>query len=507
MLVRESAAHGDFRLTRLLEWAGFDRKDFDYAESASFDPTHRARVVVSMGGVPSARLCGIHSILDRRGYVESWSGRPVVPTVDPTFIQRGQSKWSAPFINDIQKAVEIARHGIPPQFTAYTLDPSPAGAYTWARAYVEALATDPSIRCSIDIETPYKGEEEDGLDTDSDAPDSSWHIDRIGFAYRAFEALSIPWAAEYIPAIKLICGTGGDKVVWNGGFDLPRIRRKGVDVHGIIHDGMVAWHILHSDLPKRLGFVATFTCPWQPAWKHLSGARPAFYNATDNDVQLRSMQAIERELRAVDLWGVYTRDVIDLQPVLDHMCAKGMPVDAEVRLDRAQRLDIALRSTHERMSACVPTEARKVDHVYSRTPADTTGLLSRPGRRISTRCSVCGIGTPRKDHFKRFVKKINLCSDGKPVEYEGVVEEYYRLAEFTPSRDQLTRYHQHLKRPLPTAWDKKLRRQKVSFAEGNIRKLMLQYPLDKLYSTVLEYRRYEKLQGTYIGRPVLVESQ
>jgi hypothetical protein len=128
---------------------------------------------------------------------------------------------------------------------------------------------------------------------------------------------------------------------------------------------MIAWHILHTDLPKRLGFVATFTCPWQPAWKHLSGSRPAYYNAVDADVEWRSMDFIEQELKRTGLWNVYDRDVLQLEPILVHMSEKGMPVDLEVRYDRAVKLDTDLKRVKAELEALSPLETRKVAHEYS----------------------------------------------------------------------------------------------------------------------------------------------
>lgn len=528
-----------FKLTRLLEWAGFSRNQFDIYNTVWCRPPNneligtsyeqgaishcrnqhwdrlldRSRVIVPLGNVPTGALIGRKGILSIRGYVWDASGRHVIPTVHPSFIARGQSKYSSAFINDIQKAVDAARNGVPPQVTNYLLDPSPMAALEWAKAYRAALSNDPGLYLAFDIETPGKGEDEDDVDLDEDAPDKTWHIDRIGFSYRGLSALSVPWAPEYLAAIRLLLSSNGPKVVWNAGFDVPRVRRAGVGIDGIIHDGMVAWHILHSDLPKRLGFVATFTTPWQPAWKHLSGARPAYYNATDADVELRSMEKIESELIKANLWDVYQKDVLDLEPILLHMHESGMPVDAAIRLDRACKLDAAISETRGEMESAVPVEARRIAIVYKKQPKDITGtglavadrgLLSRPSTRLVSTCAVCGAERPRKDHFKRYVKKINPCSDGQSITVEKPVVEYYRLAAFTPSRDQLVRYHQFLKRPLPLIYDKKTRTRKVSFGERQLKDLSLQYPSDMLYSTILEFRKLDKLAGTYIGRPVEV---
>lgn len=516
-----------FKLTRLIEWAGLERGKFDIFNAAWCRPpgnqlegqpyelpsiSHcreahwggllpRSTVIVPMGNVPTHALLSRKGILAMRGYIYPGVGFHILPTVHPSFIQRGQSRYSAAFINDLQKAVTLARDGLPPQVVSYSLDPTPMEAYRWAQEYEEALSRDPSLYLAFDIETPYKEEEEDESETGSDLPDASWNIERIGFAWRPLHALSIPWAPEYRAAISRLLGSIGPKVVWNAGFDVPRIKRGAVPIGGVVHDGMVAWHVLHSDLPKGLGFVATFTCPWQPAWKHLSSSRPAFYNATDADVELRSMLAIEQELRRVDLWGVYTRDVVDLEPLLVHMQTMGMPVDPDIRLDRAITLDRMLQETRTKLEEAIPLSARKVEHVYRNPPADTTGLLVRGGTRLVRRCARCGALKPRKDHFRRLVKKPNPCADAGIREAEEAVEEFYRLASFSPSRHQLVAYHQVLRRPLPSVYDKKTGKRRVSFGEKQLKECILKHPLDPVYPLVLEYRSLDKTAGTYIGRP------
>jgi uracil-DNA glycosylase len=517
-----------FKLTRLLEWAGYRRDAFDIFNTVWCRPPgnqlegteyeypavewcqtrhwgellKRTRVLVPMGNVPTRALLNVKRILTTRGYIYPRGLHHVVPTIHPSFIQRGNAKWSAAFINDIQKAVEVARDGYTPDETAYLLDPTPVVALRWAESYVAAYRDDPSIRVAFDIETPGKGEDEEDVDLGDDVPDRTWNIERISFAYRPFRALSIPWDPAYLAVIRLLLAGPGDKVVWNAGFDVPRIRRAGVDIAGVIHDGMVAWHILHTDLPKRLGFVATFTCPRQPAWKHLSSAQPAFYNATDSDVELRSMIAIEAELRKNDLWDVYQKDVLDLEPLLIHMHTVGMPVDAAIRQDRAEKLASELARVREAFTECVPLAARKIAHVYKIEPRNKQGLDHRRVIGQVKVCSVCGTVKPLKPHFKRYVKKHNPCADGVVQVVAQEVDEYYRLAPFTPSRDQLMRYHQHKRRANPTTWDAKTRTRKVSFGDRQLKELVRKFPKDPLYGFILQYRELDKLAGTYIGRPI-----
>jgi len=515
-----------FKLTRLIEWAGLDRSKFDIFNTAWCRPPNnrlegtvhedtaishcrgahwgalldRSRVVVPLGNVATSALLKRKGILSIRGYVWAGDGYHIIPSVHPSFIQRGQAKWSAALIHDLQKSVQLATEGLPTHLTSYMLDPSPSGAYQWARSYLLFLEANPNAYLAFDIETPFKKADEDEIVLDSDAPDRTWKIDRIAFSFRGLYALSIPWGPEYRAAIALILGSAGPKVVWNQGFDVPRVRREGVVVNGIIHDGMVAWHILHTDLPKSLRFVATFTCPWQPAWKHLSSARPAFYNATDADVELRSMVAIEKELRRTGLWDVYQRDVVDLEPILVHMHQKGMPVDASIRLDRATKLNELLIDVKKKMEECIPLIARRIAHVYKRDPARRDGLLQRPGHRSESYCPNCDLSRPRRSHFKRFVKRSNPCADYEPRERDVSVIEYYRLHPFTPSRDQLIRYHKSRNRALPTVWDAKDRRKRTSFGEKQLKELVIRYADDPLYSLVLKHRSLDKTAGTYIGR-------
>lgn len=509
-----------FKLTRLLEWAGLDRSKFSIINAAWCRPPEnkldgtsyeipaishcrqahwdkllaKHRVICPMGNVPLAAFTGRKGILSQRGYICPGPGvTHLLPTVHPSFIQRGQSKYSAAFIHDIQKAVELASTGLKVEFTAYILDPLPGVAYAWAKAYLASGAK----YLAYDIETPGKAEDEQELDPDDDP---TYFIQRIGFAYEANAALSIPWEPAYIPAIRLLLESDGEKVVWNGEFDNPRIKHNGVKINGLIHDGMVAWHVLHSDLPKGLGFVATFTCLYQPAWKHLSHARPAFYNATDADVELRSMLVIEAELRRTGLWDVYQRDVVDLDPILRFMSEKGMPVDLQIRSEKAVLLAEKQGTVLGLLEAAVPMSARRIEQVYVNTPKVLDGLLSRGSTRLIRCCDRCGVVKPNKPHFRHLKTKINPCDGAGIVARQIDVTEYYRLSGFKPSREQLIRYQRALGRAVPMIKDKKTGLLKPSMDEKALKKLALQFPLDPLYNLVIQYREIDKLAGSYIGR-------
>jgi hypothetical protein len=462
-----------------------------------------------MGNVSLAAFTGRKGILSARGYVQPGPGTThLIPTLHPSFIQRGQAKYSAAFIQDLQKAVTLAHDGLPVEFADYVVDPSPQDAYNWAKAY-----RDHGGRLAYDIETPTKPEDEDHIQDDEDP---SYFIWRVGFSYQPHTALSIPWTPPYIPAIRLLLESPGEKVVWNAGFDNPRIRHNGVEINGLVHDGMIAWHVLHSDLPKSLRFVATFTCPWQPAWKHLSRARPGFYNGTDADVEARSMDVIERDLRATGLWRVYERDVLDLNPILVHMTTVGMPIAHEIRIDRAIKLAERQEAVMGRMEEAVPVTARRhtPEEGYVRDPDDIRGCVRiRVGVDVG-RCSRCGVCSPGQQHLTRRTlprpdtagrrsadRYPNPCLGAAVRRAREDVERWARLDPFKPSRAQLLRYQGIMGRRVPMKWDRKLGKKKPTMDAKAIKSLMLDFPDDPLYKEILWYRVLDKIAGSYLGRP------
>jgi hypothetical protein len=518
-----------FMLTRLLGWAGLDRSEFTIAPVTFCEPIgklsgHAAEdsavahcrltqwgrflethnVVVPMGNAALYALTGRRGVLETRGYVRPGPLQThLIPTVSPRFILQGQAKYASAFINDVRKAVNLATTGLPPQLTDYLLDPLPAQAYDWAVRYRTALLHDPTIKLAYDIETPWADEDESER-----GEDDSWTILRIAFSYEPFKALAIPWASEYMAAIRLLLGSDGDKVDWNGAnFDRPRIRHSGVEINGELHDGMVAWHVLHSDLPKSLAFVATFTCPYQAEWKHLSSRQPAFYNATDADVTLRSMIAIEDGLKSIpNLWEVYERDIIRLGPVLRSMELAGMPINHETRLDRAARLTSKLVEVQSQIEALVPTALRKYSPAngYIKAPESTEGLVQIIVDAEVKRCSHCGLINPTKPHFKKFKKPTlkkpqNPCCDATTLTATEEVTRWATLMPWSPSSKNLLDYQKLLGRLQPQKWDKKEGKRKPSMDKKGIKLCLRKYPDDPLYDLVLTQRELQKIAGTYIG--------
>lgn len=283
-------------------------------------------VIMPLGNVPLHALTGHKEITKMRGY-PIWSPEYacwIVPTVHPSFIIRGQTGYATCFLSDVQKALRIIEDGgkLAQPITRYLLDPTPLDAERWALEWLDALRADDARfaveqAMSYDIETPFKtaSEEEDEIE-EHEGPDP---ITRIGFSWKPYDAMSIPWAPEYMPVIERILTEPSMKIVWNGDFDTPRIEEaSGFKIVGryvsygpwvdrnnlpglvnvqVIDDGMWAWHILHCDQRKSLGHVGSMVLHEQLPWKHLAGSALSLYNCIDADVAKRIFVRVLDALR------------------------------------------------------------------------------------------------------------------------------------------------------------------------------------------------------------------
>lgn len=484
----------NFLRDKLLGHAGLPRDAYTITRQPPTDG-----VVVPLGADALDLLCGRRDILDIRGYPLQQASRLIYPTIHPDYILQGNGNYGTVFIHDVQRAAELEYTGFQGPCNNYLLDPPVLLAQDWVTAYLAALAADPSIYLAYDIETPWTDEEKEAGSLEADDSDRA-HILRISLSYAPHTAISVTWSGEYLPVIARALASPGAKVVWNDGFDSPRIRSWGMAINGPVYDGMVAWHVLNSDLPKSLRFVASMLLDDQPAWKHLSHDAPAFYNAVDADVELRLIHAIFARLHEAGLWGVYDRHILQLAPIFTRLSTRGMPIDRAKRAAAAQLLADRLTTTAAALEAAVPLPARKIAHTYTRTPKCLDGLLVQSELRPLPRCSVCAAAGPTKAHFKP-TRKGNPCAAGTVQTQPEMVLVYHRLHPFKPSKEQLTTYCQHAHITPPTRRDPKTHLTRITFDENAIRHLLLKYPADPVFQKCLDYREIDKIAGTYIGRP------
>lgn len=449
-------------------------------------------VIVTLGRIAFKRILGLtdKSPEMRKDYLcyPIWSEKYqawVIAADHPSYLMRGNNHLVPVMQFAFTRALEIAENGLTLDTPAYLLDPSPETFAQWVHDYEQEWLQNPSETfLAYDIETPYK----QGLDESEIAKEEGedYNILRVSFAYRPNEAVSIPWRAEYKPYLEELFASPGVKVGWNSGaYDDPRILQQ-MPIHGDRLDSMLCWHVLNSALDKGLGFVTPFYVPTTGLWKHLSDAEPAFYNAKDSDMTLRNFIGIRKDLMKNNQWNVLQRHVVELNRVLGYMSDKGVLRDEVMRRDAETKLQDLLDITELKMEAAVPDEARKLK-VYKKLPKDITGMHEIPGILKVKACLDCGELKPKKNHSA-------FCL-GLRGEVEFPTVWWAKPLEFKVSKVGLTSYQKALRHM--AIIDRK--KQKVTFDESALMKLIKSYPNDPLYPRILEHREYQKLLSTYIG--------
>lgn len=435
------------------------------------------KVIVPLGNTALRRFIPEGEILGMRGYVQPWRTYQLLPSVHPSYILRGNPHYASVLIRDLQAAVELAEQGWQSGETRYALDPGPDAARAWVE---RAICHGKTV--SFDIETTDKRRDEDDLDLKSKNP-----IKRISFSTEPFQALSIPATKAYELTIARALSCPNPKIVWNAAFDCPRLEAKGYKIEGTIYDGMIAWHVLHSDLPKSLGFVASMILRDQRRWKHLNRDSPAYYNATDSDVALRITQKCWQLLSEAGMWKTYTEQIVDCEPVYQHMHRKGMRVDVKKRKAHAMTLHIKLHDLDTQIQKIVPDDLKpsklykQKDKAEAQFPDGHMVLLDVEVKQ----CVVCGkTGKLTSKHpCKGELHTIAQQAEGWKVPLPFVVS-WQGIQKWQDA-------HKH----------KAVKRQgKRTTDETALRALMLRYPKDPLYPLVLDIREVQKLAGTYIGK-------
>lgn len=326
-------------LNRLLRMLGRDRADLRIANVVSCQPprdwldgapwergaiSHCRRhldpvlseprpVVVALGGSSMRALLGLAkgkniTVENFHGYaVAEPQGRFwVVPSFHPAAILRDGHNLTGVLLHDLRVAFEVAERGWSHTAPSLVADPP----LDWFRAWVDLhLMVQDSTWLAIDIETPDKDAAEDELEVGGSA---TRQIIRINFANSTQEGITVPWAEPYLGEIRrLITTSRGVKLVWNGSFDLPILAAHGMVVSGPTYDMMWGWHVLQSDLPKRLGFVGSFYGCHAP-WKHLAASDFTTYSALDAVNTVKCSYGIAADLQREGMWGVFERHVYQL---------------------------------------------------------------------------------------------------------------------------------------------------------------------------------------------------
>lgn len=350
----------------------------------------RPSCLLALGGVALRTLTGLAGprmgISMLRGFVlESTYGIPVVGTYHPSFLRRGSRGRNEEtgaktesgagkggmhllpvFYHDILKSIELAQHGwekpVTPKYqTAPSLDDA------WSFYY--RVRDNAGLLVTADIETVGSA----AMD-EEEVEEAGAIITQIQFSTAPETAIVLPWEGQYKEVARAILATENVKAGhnwWN--FDAPRLRAAGVEVKGIVHDTMQMWRRYHPDLPAGLQFVAGL-CGFPFPWKHLAASDPEFYGGCDADAPQRIMAALPGWMKSKGCWRSYERHVLKLNPVLERMSERGIPLNDAKRAVFGQKIDAMATELTGKIQELVPEEVKPVhspgNSGYKRDPKD-----------------------------------------------------------------------------------------------------------------------------------------
>lgn len=340
-----------------------------------------AKTFLTMGVVATRTVLKEVLNVDYRGELENWHGyvigpRPdgpfVIPTYHPSYILQGNHDLFGAFLFDIKRAMEVASFGPGPADPVQLIvDPPPS----YFLDYVSQIPDDPDAWLAVDLETT------------SEAPSAK--ITRINFSMHPDQGLTVPWEERYMHAILRTLRSSVTKVFWNERFDLSKLEQAGAIVGGESYDGMWAWHMLQSALPKGLGFVAPFYSTVEP-WKHLSQDDPGRYAAIDAVQTLRIMLGLKRDLEKSGQWESFLKYATKLDhQAIYPMEAEGIFISQENLQLMERVLEQSTTAIHQMIKQHVPEDALPWEGGWKRKPlGEPTAFLGTVKERVIV-CTTC----------------------------------------------------------------------------------------------------------------------
>lgn len=424
------------------------------------------------------------------GKIENWRGTinetlygsHIIPMYHPSFLLRGNQKLMGVMASDIKKAVRVATQGV--HFTYETVvNPSPDWFYRWA------IGVENDSWLSVDIETAKKMSSDE---EEVDAEIVSDSIVAINFSYHPDQGITVPWAPGWMNTILMLLASPCTKLLWNAIYDIPRLKADGIAVNGQILDFMWGWHILQSDLPRGLGFVAPFYSD-APAWKHHAKDEPGWYAAMDAVQTQRCAFGIARDLQSKrfgerTLWDVFIKHINRLDnEVLNPATEVGLGLDPQKLRDYAETLRTKAQEIREGIQALVPQEILPLHPPagWKRNPErpDAVEFLVEDFVNV---CKSCGAEQVNVRH---------KCDAPQLALESRQVSRWFIREEFNPGSPlQVAAYMSTKGHAVPGKVGKKRKTTAPVTDDLTIRRLAKK---DKFYQMVLDYRELEKLRGTY----------
>lgn len=348
----------------------------------------KIKVILALGNLPMRYLCpeiqALYiqakqdkdksllkklSISSLRGYKfeSKFPGIPIISSLHPSFIRRTGSVYSGVLLRDLYSTLQIAKgYNEPFKINAIT-NPSSDDAIN----FYELCKANPLSPITYDIETPMTVIETDESEVeykDIEVRD----IDSIQFSLNENEGIYLDWI-QYKDIAAKILALPNPKLSWNGWqFDQTHLEyHLGKNcINGLNIDLIWHWHHVQPDfnkLGRGLQFATNWFAPNFPAWKHLSDNEPRKYGILDVIATNKIGRGLDAEFNNKRLYPFtksiqegFMDDIVKLKPILDDISLRGFPINIEARKIFADKLDIEIVATMERLQEKYPFELRNV---------------------------------------------------------------------------------------------------------------------------------------------------
>jgi len=372
--------------------------------------TNKNKTILALGNLALKAMTGVSGIAEEkqsithlRGYVFQSKYGLVVPGLHPAFIRRGNNELTPLLLNDLKRAMMIAKG----TYTSYSLHPtfkmpdyqiSPGLDEAWAFYY--KVKDNPRAILTYDIETP----ETANVDEDERDELEQAEIILIQFSIKKGTAIAMPFRDKYLDVIQAIFALPNVKANHNTyNFDNPRLKAKGIRLVGGLHDTMWMFKHWHPKLPRGLQSVVSllgFPFPW----KHLYGSQLEWYGCADVDAVQWIVAALPKLMNERGVWEGYKEHVYQIHPIMEKARERGIPVSEEKRQALTVKFKGIRGELDSTIQGLVPDEIRNIKPV--RKDKDTGevdyGYIREP--------KVVGI---EFDRYERLSKK--LLSEGRRI--------------------------------------------------------------------------------------------
>ena len=376
------------------EWSAIEHCKVHFDKIILNNP--KVKIILALGATAMRVLTGFtglasekQSIFDLRGYVFPTKYGLVIPSLHPSYLKRGANHLTPLVVEDLKKALAIAggtytNYSHHPSYVPPNFNTHPSLDDAWS--FYHHVKDNPNLVLAYDIETPETG----NIDEDERDDLANAEITLVQFSTAKDTGIALPTTSEYWDVIrKLLSETEnhkGNHNTWN--FDNPRLRARGVDIKGVVHDTMWMFKHWQPSLPRGLQSVVSHLAFPYP-WKFLYSSDLNWYGCSDVSADQYILQMLPAFMQKRGIWEGYVNHVVRMHYVLERASNTGIPISSTKVQEVETYFKTERKQLNKELQQNVPDIVRNIrpkrknkvtgefDFGYVRQPTIITEELSR----------------------------------------------------------------------------------------------------------------------------------